>query len=212
MWGISMNRGWFIVFEGCDGSGKTTVSTGVYQKLIEKGYEVIYTREPGGIDIAEQIRSVILDPKNTAMDSRTEALLYAASRRQHLVQKVLPALNENKIVICDRFLFSSLAYQGYARGIGVEEVLKINEFAIEGHMPDTTIFLDVAPEVGLSRIQTRTFKDRLDQENMDFHQKVFDGYMYVNEQYGENIVKFDANRTPEEIIEDITNYIEKLVK
>ena len=207
-----MNKGWFIVFEGCDGSGKTTVSTGVHQKLIEKGYEVIYTREPGGIDIAEQIRSVVLDPKNTAMDNRTEALLYAASRRQHLVQKVLPALKENKIVICDRFLFSSLAYQGYARGIGVDEVLKINEFAIEGHMPDATIFLDVAPEVGLSRIQTRTFKDRLDQESMDFHQRVFDGYMKVNEQFSDDVVKFDDNRTPEEIIEEITNYIEKLVK
>ena len=207
-----MNRGWFIVFEGCDGSGKTTVSQGVYNQLIAKGYPVIYTREPGGIDIAEQIRSVVLDPKNTDMDCRTEALLYAASRRQHFVQKVLPALNEHKIVICDRFLFSSLAYQGYARAIGVDEVLKINEFAIEGHMPDATIFLDVLPEVGLSRISTRTFKDRLDQENIDFHQRVFDGYMYVNERFSEDIVKFDANRTPEEIINDVTNYIEKLVK
>ena len=212
MWGMNMNRGCFIVFEGCDGSGKTTVSQGVYQNLIAKGYPVIYTREPGGIDIAEQIRKVILDPKNTEMDSRTEALLYAASRRQHLVQKVLPALNEHKIVICDRFLFSSLAYQGYARNIGVDEVLKINEFAIEGHMPDTTIFLDVLPEVGLSRISTRTFKDRLDQENIDFHQRVFDGYMLVNERFGQDVVKFDANRTPEEIINEITAYIEKLVK
>ena len=209
---MNMNRGWFIVFEGCDGSGKTTVSQGVYHKLMDKGYPVIYTREPGGIDISEQIRKVVLDPKNTEMDSRTEALLYAASRRQHLVQKVIPALEEHKIVICDRFLFSSLAYQGYARGIGVEEVLQINQFAIEGYMPDTTIFLDVLPEVGLERIQDRSFKDRLDQENIDFHQRVFDGYMYVNEHYGDDVVKFDANRTPEVIIDEITAYIEKLVK
>ena len=131
---MNMDRGWFIVFEGCDGSGKTTVSQGVYQNLIDKGYPVIYTREPGGIDIAEQIRNVILDPKNTAMDSKTEALLYAASRRQHLVEKVIPALEAGKIVICDRFIDSSLAYQGYARHLGIENVYAINQFAVEGHM------------------------------------------------------------------------------
>lgn len=207
-----MNRGWFIVFEGCDGSGKTTVSQGVYKKLLEAGYPVIYTREPGGIDISEQIRRIILDPSNLAMDSRTEALLYAASRRQHLAEKVIPALKENKIIICDRFLYSSLVYQGYARNIGIEEVYKINEFAIEGYMPDRTIFLDVLPEVGLERIQTRAFKDRLDQESMDFHNRVYEGYQIINERYADTIEKFDANCKPDEIIEEVYQYITELVQ
>ena len=202
----------FITIEGNDGSGKSTVIEGLKRIFCERGIDVVFTREPGGSMIAEKIRQIILDPENTQMDDKTEALLYAASRRQHLTETVLPALNSGKMVICDRFIDSSLAYQGYARNIGVDEVLKINEFAIEGHMPDTTIFLDVLPEVGLSRISTRTFKDRLDQENIDFHQRVFDGYMLVNERFGQDIVKFDANRTPEEIINDITAYIEKLVK
>ncbi|MDD6467665.1 MAG: dTMP kinase [Erysipelotrichaceae bacterium] len=207
-----MNRGWFIVFEGCDGSGKTTVSKGVYQKLLDAGYPVIYTREPGGIDISEQIRRIILDPSNLAMDRRTEALLYAASRRQHLAEKVIPALKEHKIIICDRFLYSSLVYQGYARGIGIEEVYQINEFAIEGYMPDRTIFLDILPEVGLERIQNRTFKDRLDQESMDFHHRVYEGYQMINQRYSDSIEKFDANRKPEEIIEDVYSYITRLVQ
>ena len=157
-----MKKGLFITFEGNDGSGKTTISKMAYEKLMDMGYPVVYTREPGGIDIAEQIRHVILDPKNTAMDARCEALLYAASRRQHLVEKVLPALAKHQIVLCDRFVDSSLVYQGIARGIGIEEVYKINEFAIEGHLPDATIFLHVVLHTGLSRIETRGEKDRLD--------------------------------------------------
>ena len=141
-----MKKGYFITFEGPDGSGKTTVSTAVAKRLQEAGIESIYTREPGGIEIAEQIRSVILDPANTAMDSKTEALLYAAARRQHLIEKVLPALEAGKVVICDRFVDSSLAYQGFGRNLGIEEVLSINEFAIEGHWPDKTLYLDLAPQ------------------------------------------------------------------
>ena len=138
-----MRKGLLITFEGNDGSGKTTISKRVYEALKEKGYPVIYTREPGGIDIAEQIRRVILDPANTAMDARTEALLYAASRRQHLVEKIIPALSKGEIVLCDRFVDSSLPNQGVGRGIGMDEVWKINEFALEGHMPHATIFLSL---------------------------------------------------------------------
>ena len=163
-------KGKFITLEGPDGSGKTTVSKIVVEQLQMEGYKVLLTREPGGIDIAEQIRKVILDPKNTAMDARCEALLYAASRRQHLVEKVLPALDEKKIVLCDRFVDSSLVYQGIARGIGVDEVMQINEFAIEGHMPDATIFLDVDLETGLARVANRGNMDRLDAEGMAFHE------------------------------------------
>lgn len=198
-----MNRGLFITFEGPDGSGKTTVSTAVAQRLQEEGYQVLYTREPGGIDIAEQIRRVILDPANTAMDARTEALLYAASRRQHLVEKVLPALEEGINVISDRFVDSSLAYQGKGRQIGIEEVYAINQFAIEGRMPEKTIYLDVDPEVGLERIQKgRTYLDRLDQESIEFHNRVNEGYQEVIRTYADRMIIIDANRNVEEVIED----------
>lgn len=188
-----MRKGLFITFEGNDGSGKTTISTRIFEKMKELGYPVLYTREPGGIDIAEQIRKVILDPKNTAMDARTEALLYAASRRQHLIEKVLPALAQGKIVLCDRFIDSSLAYQGVGRGIGIEEVYRINEFAIEGHMPDATIFLSVSLEEGLQRVGSRGNKDRLDQEAISFHESVAQGYEYVKQQYADRMVIIDAD-------------------
>jgi dTMP kinase len=143
-----MKKGCFITFEGPDGSGKTTVSSYVVKTLIELGYDVVHTREPGGVDIAEQIRRVILDPKNTKMDVKTEVLLYAASRRQHLIEKILPALEADKIVICDRFVDSSLAYQGVARGVGFDEVYTVNRFAIDDHLPELTIYLDLSAQTG----------------------------------------------------------------
>ena len=135
-----MNRGKFIVFEGGDGSGKSTALEKIYDFLVENGIECIKTREPGGIKISEDIRNIILDTKNTEMDRKTEALLYAAARRQHLVEKVIPELEKGKIVLCDRFIYSSLAYQGYARGIPLDEIFQINKFAIGEYMPDLNIF------------------------------------------------------------------------
>lgn len=196
-----MQNGLFITFEGNDGSGKTTISKMAYESLKEAGYPVIYTREPGGIDIAEQIRHVILDPKNIAMDARCEALLYAASRRQHLVEKVLPALAENKIVLCDRFVDSSLVYQGIARDIGLDEVYRINEFAIEGHMPQATIFLSVSLETGLARVSNRGNLDRLDREGMEFHKKVAEGYEIIKETFKERMYIVDANKDIETVLE-----------
>lgn len=207
-----MRQGLFITFEGPEGSGKTTVSTFVAQTLTQQGYDVIHTREPGGIEIAEQIRKVILDPKNTAMDVRTEALLYAASRRQHLIEKVLPALSQGKIVICDRFIDSSLAYQGYARGIGIDEVLAINEFAIEGHFPDLTLYLDVDAQTGLKRIMNRSFLDRLDQEPLAFHTTVIEGYRIVNERFKDRIHRIDANLSPETVKKDVLDLVLPWVK
>lgn len=197
-----MKKGLFITFEGPDGSGKTTVSKAVTERLISEGYRMRYTREPGGSDIAEQIRNVILDPKNTKMDARTEALLYAASRRQHLVEIIEPALLDGIHVISDRFIDSSLAYQGCGREIGIDEVFAINQFAIEAHMPDKTIYLDIDAETGLSRIQGRSFLDRLDQESISFHEKVFNGYQEVLKRYQDRILIVDANRAVEEVIED----------
>ena len=197
-----MKQGLFITFEGPDGSGKTTVSTAVTKRLINEGYRVLYTREPGGSRIAEQIRNIILDPQNTEMDARTEALLYAASRRQHLTDIVLPALKDGITVISDRFVDSSLAYQGVGREIGIEAVMDINRFAVEGHMPQTTIYLDIDPDTGLKRIADRKFLDRLDQEAASFHHKVYKGYQEVTRMYRDRMIFIDASRTPEEVIEE----------
>lgn len=204
-------RGLFITFEGPDGSGKTTVCSEVFAKLKEDGYDVIHTREPGGIEIAEKIRKIILDPSNTDMDKRTEALLYAASRRQHLVKKVLPALKEGKIVVCERFVDSSLAYQGYGRKIGFEEVLKINEFAIEGLFPDLTVYLDVDEKTGLKRIESRSFKDRLDLEDLEFHHLVHEGYEKVLEVFKDRIKVVDAARPLNEVIEKAYEIIKEKI-
>ncbi len=207
-----MKKGLFISIEGGDGSGKTTACKEIYQELIDQGYDVIYTREPGGSDIAEQIRNVILDVNNTKMDDRTEALLYAASRRQHLVEIIMPALQANKIVLCDRFIDSSLAYQGYARGIGIDEVMKINEFAINNCMPDLTIYYNVEVETGLSRISTREALDRLDQESLSFHHKVHEGYNIVSSLFPESIKTIDANNDVQSVHDATYELVMALVK
>ena len=208
-----MARGKFITFEGPDGSGKTTVSTQVVERLKKDGFPVILTREPGGIAIAEQIRNVILDPANTAMDDRTEALLYAASRRQHLVEKILPALEEGTNVISDRFVDSSLAYQGCGRHIGIEPVMEINRFAIEGNMPDYTIFLDIDAETGLERIHKgRNYLDRLDQEKLSFHMDVWNGYRQIIDMYRDRMIIIDASREPEQVIEDAYQAVKEILE
>lgn len=202
-----MKKGYFITLEGPDGSGKTTVALEVSKKLKELGYEIVHTREPGGIDIAEQIRNVILDPKNTAMDPKTEALLYAASRRQHLVERVIPALNEGKIVLCERFVDSSLAYQGYGRQLGFDEVLSINNFAIEGFFPDITIFLAIDENKGLERIKDRDFKDRLDVESIEFHHRVNEGYKKTIEHFKDRVVVVNADQELNKVIDDVMKKI-----
>lgn len=202
-----MEKGLFITFEGPDGAGKTTVSTAVVEQLKKEGCRVMYTREPGGSRIAEEIRQTILDPQNTEMDARTEALLYAASRRQHLVEVVLPALADGITVISDRFVDSSLAYQGCGRRIGMEEVMSINRFAVEGHMPDHTIFLNVPAEVGLARIQSRNYLDRLDQESEAFHERVYEGYQKVIQLYEDRMTVIDATRSADQVIAEAVQYI-----
>lgn len=207
-----MKKGLFITFEGPDGSGKTTVSNAVVERLQKEGYQVKYTREPGGSKIAEEIRSVILNPKNTEMDARCEALLYAAARRQHLVEKVLPALEEGITVISDRFVDSSLAYQGYGRGIGLDEVYSINMFAIEGRLPDKTIYLDIDAKTGLDRINAnRTSLDRLDQESEDFHNLVHKGYEEVVNIYKDRMVIIDASKAVESVIEEAYQVLKGLL-
>lgn len=196
-------KGQFITFEGPEGAGKTTVIATLHERLEAAGRQVVLTREPGGIRIAEQIRSIILDNDNTEMDAKTEALLYAAARRQHLIEKVIPALNAGAIVLCDRFIDSSLAYQGHARGLGIDEVLLINQFAIENTMPDLTIFFDINPEEGLARIMNNSSreKNRLDKENIAFHEGVYQGYKELLQRYPERIVVTNA-RLPEAAVTD----------
>ncbi|MYL73010.1 dTMP kinase [Halobacillus litoralis] len=197
-------KGLFVTFEGGDGAGKSSILQEIGKDLIEEGYSVLVTREPGGIRIAEKIREVILDPSHTEMDGRTEALLYAAARRQHLVEKVIPALKEGKIVLCDRFVDSSLAYQGAARGLGMEEVFKINQFAIDDHMPDLTLLFDIKPERGLKRIAANQGreKNRLDLEHIDFHEKVYDAYQRLAEQNKDRICVIDADQEFESVKKD----------
>ena len=201
--------GYFITFEGGEGAGKTSILHSLATRLKDFGYDVVTTREPGGIDIAEKIRNIILNPSHTAMDGRTEALLYAAARRQHLVEKVFPALEQGKIVLCDRFIDSSLAYQGYARGLGIEEVFSINQFAIQNAMPDLTLFFDIEPQKGLERIAANEDRERnrLDLENIDFHEKVYEAYQLLVQRFPERIHVINADQTIEKVAEDSLSLI-----
>ena len=205
----------FITLEGPEGSGKTTAVNYAVKKLEEMGYQIVRTREPGGTPIAEQIRNVILDKNNTAMDPRAEALLYAASRRQHLVEKVWPAVKEGKIVICDRYLDSSLAYQGGARGLGVKNILNINMFATEGTFPDLTLLFDLDVKVGLARISANADREvnRLDLEKLEFHEKVRQTFLELAKRYPERFVIIDASKPQEVVAENTLKVIlERLCK
>ncbi len=192
----------FVTFEGGEGSGKSTVLKKVDALLREAGYETVLSREPGGTPISEEIRNVILDRKNTNMDPRTEALLYAASRRQHLVEKIWPALKEGKIVLCDRFLDSSLAYQGGARGLGIDEILKVNEYATEGTLPDLTILFDIEPEKGLARIAANQGREvnRLDLEKLSFHEGVRATFQSLAQRFPNRYVVIDASQPLENVV------------
>lgn len=205
------NQGFFITIEGPEGAGKTTVMSDVVTQLIAEGYEIVSTREPGGIRISEHIREVILNNTYTEMDGRTEALLYAAARRQHLVEKIAPALKDNKIVLCDRFIDASLAYQGYARGLGIDEVLSINEFAIGKLMPNLTLLFDLEPSIGLKRIaqHDQREKNRLDAESLAFHESVREGYQEVVKRYPNRIHVIDASKSQEEVTTNVLKVLKK---
>jgi dTMP kinase len=194
----------FITFEGPDGSGKTTQIRLLVDWLHEQGYEVIVTREPGGTDIGDQIRDVLHDPDNTAMDARTEILLYSASRAQHVAQLVRPALAAGKVIISDRYADSTLAYQGYGRGLHLETLMTITLFATDGLLPDLTLYLDITPEEGLRRRQLGGDEwNRLDAEALEFHQRARDGYLELIKQEPERWVVIDAARSAEEVQAEI---------
>ena len=207
--------GLFITLEGGEGSGKTTVAKYLEEKLTRAGYNVLLTREPGGVKISEQIRNLILDPNNTDMDARTEAILYAASRRQHLVEKVIPALDDGYIVICDRYIDSSFAYQGFARNIGMAAVRELNLFAItdkgQVYYPDLSLYFDVDPEIGLGRVKQRGDElTRLDMEQLEFHHQVRKGYLTVYS-LNEYIEMIDASKPLAEVKEEAYAKVMKLI-
>lgn len=206
-------KGILITLEGNDGSGKSSVIEAIRKTLEEKGYPVVYTREPGGSKIAENIRKVILDVENTGMDPKTEALLYAASRREHIEKTIRPALQAGQIVLCDRFIDSSLAYQGYARGLGIDEVYNMNLYATEGLLPDFTILVCVKPEIGIARITQnhRGELDRLESEKMEFHQKVYQGYLAVQEKFSNRIQMIDGEKTKEEVRLDALDIVLRFI-
>jgi len=203
-------RGLFIALEGPDGSGKSTIIKLIGNYLKDKGIEFVITREPGGTLIGEEIRHIILDKKNINMGAETEALLYAASRGQHIHEKILPSLEAGKIVLCDRFVLSSLAYQGVGRNLGIEEVKSINDFAIKGVYPDLILFFHVDPEITLER-KTQNGGDRLEEEGNDFHRTVYEGYMELLKRYPKNIKIIDATKSIEEVLRESIKEVENLL-
>lgn len=194
----------FVTIEGPEGSGKSSVIKRVTEILEKEGYEVVFTREPGGTPISEEIRNVILDKANTKMDGMTEALLYAASRRQHLVEKIWPLSKAGKIVISDRFIDSSLAYQGGARGLGIDKILDLNMYATDGYFPDLTLLFDIEPELGLARIAANSNREvnRLDLEKLDFHKKVRTTFLELAKRFPKRYVVIDASQSFEKVIQD----------
>ncbi|WP_172257443.1 dTMP kinase [Saccharibacillus deserti] len=210
------HSGKFIVLEGPDGSGKTTQIGNIERYMRERGADFISTREPGGVSVAEKIRSVILDVDN-AMSGLTECMLYASARREHLLQKVIPALEAGKIVICDRYVMSSLSYQGYGRELGAA-VLDINKLAINvdgfEYWPDMNIYLDVPPEIGLQRIHEKNDGreiNRLDLEAEDFHRKVRDGYLQLIREYEGQFTPVDASQNEKAVFADIKRVLDDLL-
>lgn len=205
-----MTKNILMTLEGPEGAGKTTVLQEILPILQGHGLDIVTTREPGGIRIAESIREIILDPQNTAIDGKTELLLFAAARRQHLNEKVRPALAAGKMVIIDRFIDSSVAYQGYARGIDVTDVKRINDFATDGLLPDLTLYFDVPTEIGLSRVMSGDREiNRLDLEAQAMHEKVRQGYLTIAKAHPERIVTIDASQALPDVVADTLAVIQQ---
>ncbi|MBE7084685.1 MAG: dTMP kinase [Clostridiales bacterium] len=196
-------KGKFITFEGCDGCGKSTQLKMLSDYLTEKGIPHVFTREPGGGKISEAIREILLNGKNAEMTDECEALLYAAARVQHLHDKVAPALAEGKLVICDRYVDSSLAYQAHARGLGEDFVRKINAYALENYLPDATVFIDLTPADAFKRKHGADENDRLEQAGMRFHERVYEGFDLTAKAEPNRFIRIDGKQTPLQIFEQV---------
>lgn len=205
-------NGKFIVFEGPDGSGKTTIIKKVKELLENEDYAISYYREPGGTEISEKIRSIIIDNENHMMDAKTEALLFASSRAQLVAEKIIPDLKEGKIVICDRFVMSSLLYQGLGRKLGMDKIKTINDFAIGDLKPDLTLFFNIDYKTALERKRANFSPDRLENEDFSFHKKIFDGYLEMADLYKDEIKKVDARKSIDDLTEEVINIIYQLLE
>lgn len=202
-------KGKFITFEGCDGCGKSTQLKLLSEYLTNNGVPHVFTREPGGGNISEAIRAILLNGKNTEMSDECEALLYAASRAQHIHDRIQPALAEGKLVVCDRYVDSSFAYQAYARGLGFDFVAKINAYALEQYLPDITFFINLSPEDAFKRKCGADENDRIEQAGFAFHQKVYQGYLALAEKYPERYVVLDGKATIAEIAQTVVSVLKE---
>lgn len=202
-------NGKFITFEGCDGCGKSTQLSLLIDYLKENGVPHIFTREPGGGKISEAIRGILLSGKNTEMSDECEALLYAAARAQHIKDRVEPALQEGKLVVCDRYVDSSFAYQAYARGLGMEFVEKINAFALEEFLPDVTVFFDLSPKEAFARKKGADEDDRMELAGLAFHERVYEGYLDLAKKYPDRFVVINARKGIEEIASEVLTVLKK---
>ena len=200
-----MSKGLFITVEGSDGAGKSTQIEKMREFLQGRGHQVLLTREPGGTNISEKLREILLDKDNSEMTDVTEMLIYAAARAQHVAEKIRPALERGEIVICDRFVDSSVAYQGYGRELG-DSVMAVNQYAMNGVKPDVTFFLDLDPAVGRSRIG-KDVQDRMEREQLDFHYRVYEGYRQIWKENPDRVVRIDASGSITDIAEQIRSHL-----
>lgn len=213
-----MKKGFFITFEGGEGSGKTSLIENIKNYLESQKLDYIVTREPGSTKLGEHLREIVLQEKNgekisskisEKLDSKAELCLFLASRAQHIKEVILPALGKNKIVLCDRYNDSSMAYQGHARELGIDRALEFSSFIIEKAIPDLTIYLDIDPKIGLSRVQSKL--DRIESEKIDFHQKIRDGFHILAKKFPDRIKVIDASKPKEDVLKNAINYISKLI-
>ena len=206
-----MSKGIFITLEGGDGAGKSTQMKNIENYFTGKGFNCVMSREPGGTEIGEKLRTILLESENGEMEDATEMLIFAAARAQHVREFIKPALERGEIVICDRFVDSSIAYQRYGRGLG-EIVSTVNGYAIDGLMPDITFWMDINPEAGRERIGMRddSAPDRLEREKMDFHYRVYDGYRKICDENPQRVKIIDATRSIEEMKNEIYGYLDEL--
>lgn len=206
-----MKKGIFITVEGTDGSGKTTQIKRLEKYLTERGREVILVREPGGTDISERIRPIILNPASTEMGNITEMLLYAAARAQLVKEVIKPSLDKNMVVICDRFIDSTYAYQGYGRGIDMGILEMVNNVSINGVIPDMTLFFDISPEVALKRRMASSEADRIENESTLFHRRVYEGYLELAARFADRIKRIDASVSVEKVWEEVKTLVDAIM-
>jgi len=207
-----MEKGLFITFEGVDGCGKSTQMRFLSEYLEEQGYDLLLTREPGGSGISEKIRDIVLDVENGEMTNRTEALLYAAARAQHVEQVIGPAIAAGRIVLCDRFIDSSLAYQGIGRGLGIEAVMEVNRFAMGDIMPDQTFFLDFPPHLAFQRMSKKRVHDRLETQDEAFYTGLYEGFVKLADMFPRRILRINASGTKYETQDIVRAEMRKILE